>query len=149
MFLLHPSLLQHQLFLLSTDGGTWESFNKIGSWPRKQRVLIYGPNQVPVFRPNILAILVLLLQNPLLIVQVLTHLPYSIAIVVSAHTQGVAAAVISFAVCFRHHSSGVLGSSHGPCCTYALLDTMVSLHHHHRQISTNVMILTGRYNVHH
>ena len=76
MLLLQPSLLQ-QLFLLSTDGGTWESFNKIGSWPRKQRVLIYGPNQVPVFRPNILAILVLLLQNPLLIVQVLTHLPYS------------------------------------------------------------------------
>ncbi len=52
------------------DGGTWEFFNPIGSWPRKQRVLIYGPNQVPVSSLNFFTIALLLLQNPIFIVQV-------------------------------------------------------------------------------
>ncbi|KAL0035584.1 hypothetical protein WJX79_000466 [Trebouxia sp. C0005] len=60
---------QQALTLIDHDGGTWESFNPVGSWPRKQRVLIYGLNQIPVSWPRLSAIATSLLQNPLLIIQ--------------------------------------------------------------------------------
>ncbi|KAL0020340.1 hypothetical protein WJX77_012513 [Trebouxia sp. C0004] len=60
---------QQALAAINQDGGTWESFNPVGSWPRKQRVLIYGSNQVPVSWPRLSAIATPLLQNPLLIIQ--------------------------------------------------------------------------------
>jgi len=46
-------------------------FNPVGSWPRKQRVLVYGSNQVPVSWPRLSTIATSLLQNPLLIIQVI------------------------------------------------------------------------------
>ncbi|KAL0050516.1 hypothetical protein WJX82_001360 [Trebouxia sp. C0006] len=60
---------QQALAAINQDGGSWESFNPVGSWPRKQRVLVYGSNQVPVSWPRLSTIATSLLQNPLLIIQ--------------------------------------------------------------------------------
>lgn len=62
------------------EGASWEGFNPLGSWPRVQRALVYGQNQVPVRPPSKLHATRLLLMSPLILAQVLalpSHLPLS------------------------------------------------------------------------
>ncbi|KAL3160263.1 hypothetical protein ABBQ38_009745 [Trebouxia sp. C0009 RCD-2024] len=59
----------HQLRAIDQEGASWETFNPLGSWPRIQRALVYGQNQVPVPASSRLHAICLLLQSPLLLAQ--------------------------------------------------------------------------------
>jgi len=56
--------------LVDSAGGDWASFNPPESWPRRQRTLVYGANEVPVAEPNFLLLLVAELWHPLFLFQV-------------------------------------------------------------------------------
>ena len=66
---------QELFYLLPAEGAGWEAFNPLGSWPRVQRALVYGQNQVPVRPPSKLQATRRLLLSPLILAQVLTPLP--------------------------------------------------------------------------
>lgn len=60
------------------EGASWEVFNPMGSWPRKQRAIIYGQNELPVTAPSKLHVIRMLLQNPLILAQVLIAISHAV-----------------------------------------------------------------------
>ncbi len=55
---------------VNVAGGDWTTFNPPESWPRRQRRLVYGANEVPVAEPNFILLLVAELLRPLFLFQV-------------------------------------------------------------------------------
>lgn len=51
-------------------GASWVQFNMAGSWPRRARRLMYGPNEVPVPQPNFSLLLLTELVQPWFLFQV-------------------------------------------------------------------------------
>ena len=52
-------------------GANWDEFNTAGSWGRKARAHLYGPNDMSVGRPSFPQMVLSALSNPMYLVQVM------------------------------------------------------------------------------
>lgn len=65
----HPGLDGHTAHLLGAD---WTHFNAHGSWPRQQRIVMYGANSTHISRPVLITLMLKELVNPDVLVPVST-----------------------------------------------------------------------------
>ena len=58
------------LLMFLRAGGEWTDFNPVNTWPRRQRVMMYGSNRLHIPRPIFVQVIWTELTNPFVVLPV-------------------------------------------------------------------------------